>query len=431
MKFFLFFFVSILSTIKASVHQHFFQPITDLLAALKTSRSCPSLSDDAFIRLGVSRVISQAKSGRDFLQQHAEDGGGRVQVSHFFETLNSERRHAVCAEANQLLCSVVGLQCADPFASIKELKDFDIYAGDGHYIRAAAHDERIDGDKQPVGNFYILNLRSRAIQHFELSLSDKATERKHEHDMRVIKRQGLEALRFGAGKGRKVIIVWDKAGIDFDHWQKAKEKGVYFVSREKENMRLQTIKLLPFEKSSACNEGVLSDELVVSSQGFILRRIVYHDVVGGNNYTYLTTNLKLPPGLIALLYKRRWDIEKVFDETENRFQEMKAWATSPTAKRIQSELICITYNLLLLVEERLDTVENIRNQPEIDRGTKRQANLKARLEAKKQKLPFVYRVINRMTQRGVKLIRWLRNNLYGDTPWNDALAMLTIAYTRL
>lgn len=42
---------------------------------------------------------------------------------------------------------------------------------------------------------------------------------------------------------------------------------------------------------------------------------------------------------MGLLYKRRWDIEKVFDETENRFQENEAWASSATAKRIQGQLI--------------------------------------------------------------------------------------------
>jgi hypothetical protein len=414
-----------------TVSQRFFQPITDLLPKLTTSRVCPELSDEAFFRLGVSRVLSQAKSGRDFLQLHAEAGGERVDVSHFFGTINSDRRLETCSEVNQLLCTAVGLRCSDPFESIPALDGFDLYAGDGHYIEASVHDEPIDGVKQPVGNFYIFNLRSRALQHFELGLTDVATERKREHDMHAIKRRGLAALRFGAKKRRKVIIVWDKAGIDFSHWRKAKENGVYFLSREKENMRLATINSLPIDQTNPCNEGILSDEMVVSSGGFVLRRIVYHDSVTGIDYTYLTTNLKLAPGLLALLYKRRWDIEKAFDETENRFQENKAWGKSATAKRIQSEFICITYNLFLLVEDRLETHEEIRNQPEIDRRAKRQSALEAELELGRQKLPYVYRIINRITQRGVKLIRWIRNHLYSPQHWNEAIAMLRIAYARL
>ena len=414
-----------------SVSQHFLKPITVIWPEVTTARLCPKLGDEAFLRVGVSRVLSQAKSGRDFLQIHAESGGERIEVSLFFDLLNSDRRLGLCSEVNRLLCTAVGLQCPDPFASIPELQGFDLYAGDGHYIEASAHDERFDGVKQPVGNFYIFNLRSRALQHFELGLTDKNTERKKEHDMHAIKRVGLAALRFDAKKGRKVIIVWDKAGIDFSHWNKAKERGVYFVSREKDNMRLETVEVLEIDKTNSCNEGVLSDEIVVSTQKIVLRRIIFVDVVSGVEYTFLTTNLKLAPGLIALLYKRRWDIEKAFDETENRFQEDKAWAKSPTSKRIQAEFICITYNLLLLVEERLDTHEGIRNQPEIDRRAKRQAGLEAELARKRQKLPYIHRVINRITQRGVKLIRWIRNHLYSPQYWEEAIDKLRFAYVKL
>jgi Transposase DDE domain len=415
-----------------TVSQRLFQPLTDIWPNVTTSMACPRLPDDAFIRLGVSRVLSQAKSGRDFLQSHAEAGASDpITVSHFFETIKSPRREIVCAEVNQLLCSAVGLRCPDPFADFEDLLNFDIYAGDGHYIKASAHEEPIDGEKRPVGHFYILNLRSRALQHFALGLTDKETDRKGEHDMHAIKRRGLAALRFGATKGRQIMIVWDKAGIDFSLWSKAKESGVYFLSREKDNMTLETVRQLPFDPDSEYNEGVLSDETVLSAHGVVLRRIVYYDCVDDLEYTYLTSNLKLPPGLLVLLYKRRWDIEKVFDENKNRFQESKAWAKSPTAKLVQAHLICVTHNLCLLMEERLDTKEQIRNEPEIVRRAQRQAVLAAKLALKQQKLPFIYRVVDRLTQRGVKLLRWIRNHLYAARHWDIAIGMLRNAYTRL
>jgi len=121
-------------------------------------------------------------------------------------------------------------------------------------------------------------------------------DRKGEHDMHAIKRRGLAALRFGAKKRRQVMIVWDKAGIDFGLWSKAKESGVYFLSREKDNMTLETIRHLPFDKDCEYNDGVVSDETVLTNQGVILRRVVYYDIVGGAEYIYLSSNLKLPPG---------------------------------------------------------------------------------------------------------------------------------------
>jgi hypothetical protein len=101
------------------------------------------------------------------------------------------------------------------------------------------------------------------------------------------------------------------AGIDFAFWQKAKkEAGLYFLFREKENMNLMVGGNLPFERKDARNAGVVSDELVSpGSGGAMLRRVTYIDPLDGTRYAYLTTEMTLPPGVLVLLYKQRWDIE--------------------------------------------------------------------------------------------------------------------------
>ena len=43
----------------------------------------------------------------------------------------------------------------------------------------------------------------------------------------------------------------------------------------------------------------------------------------GKVYVYLTSEMTLAPGLLVLLYKTRWEIEKVFDETKPAHAE--AW----------------------------------------------------------------------------------------------------------
>ena len=50
-----------------------------------------------------------------------------------------------------------------------------------------------------------------------------------------------------------------------------------------------------------------------------------YDPVTGKAYSFLTTEMTLPPGLIALLYKLRWDVEKVFDEAKNKLEQQQAW----------------------------------------------------------------------------------------------------------
>src|SRR5580693_6969131 len=138
-----------------TVRARFFQPLVDLWPQLQSTRQCPELTDFDFLQLGVQRVLSQAKSGRDFLQAHADGGRQPIAVSHFFETLKSERRLAMCAEANQFLCQEVSRRCGDPFAKFSPLDEFDLYAGDGHCLQSAAHDPFIGDEKRPVAHFYL------------------------------------------------------------------------------------------------------------------------------------------------------------------------------------------------------------------------------------------------------------------------------------
>ena len=107
-----------------------------------------------------------------------------------------------------------------------------------------------------------------------LTVSDQV-ERKKEHDMRALKRQNITTLRQDAAKGRKVLYIWDRAGIDFRQWFKWKEVSIYFLSREKENMKLEVVGIHPFDRSDPINQGVISDEIVATSVGVTVRRVIY------------------------------------------------------------------------------------------------------------------------------------------------------------
>jgi hypothetical protein len=85
------------------------------------------------------------------------------------------------------------------------------------------------------GHFFLLDLRNHHQRH--LRLAETGGTRKAEHDMRALKRSDTDELRGGEPTGRKVIITWDKAGIDFTFWHTVKQTaGLYFISREKENV---------------------------------------------------------------------------------------------------------------------------------------------------------------------------------------------------
>ena len=114
--------------------------------------------------------------------------------------------------------------------------------------------------KWPTGHFFALDLRNHHTS--LLTTADTGPWRKREHDMRAIKRCELDALRGGEPKGRKVLLAWDRAGIDFNFWEKAKgTAGLYFLSMEKKNMDFMKCGDMPFDRSDPRNAGVTSDEM--------------------------------------------------------------------------------------------------------------------------------------------------------------------------
>ena len=77
-----------------------------------------------------------------------------------------------------------------------------------------------------------------------------------------------------------------------------------------------------------------------------MRRVKYRDPTTGNEYSFLTNEMTLPPRVIAFLYQKRWDIEKVFDEFKNKLGQKKAWAKSDTSKIQQALFMTTTHNLM-------------------------------------------------------------------------------------
>ena len=405
------------------------QPLIGLIERCNEKRKCNALTDHEWIKTGLLRILSQEPSGRAFLQKISDSGGSDIKRSLFFETLKSKRRLKLCRDVSLSLYEKTrsGDSQSDPFAGFGVLDEYDIHAGDGHYHEAPVHDERKDGKKYPTQHFYSVDLRSHALRH--LALADTSGTRKREHDTRALKRLDIETLRQSAPKGRKVIYVWDRGCIDFYQWFKWKHLGgIYFVSREKGNMDGMVVGELYYDKNDPVNKGVLKYQIVGCSAGVLMHRVVYKCPLSGNVYRFITSmNKTIPPGLIAFLYKCRWDIEKIFDEIKNKLAEKKAWATSDVAKEMQAQFVCIAHNLMLILESCIEK-EGIVNYIENNRRSTRLKEVLANRKAGEKKLPDFLTQPKRATQRSVKYIRWLRNHLFMDTSWQKALGPLQRIY---
>lgn len=409
------------------MREQFLQPLRAVHAAATTVRQCPVESDWDWLVKGVDRVIGNGRSGRDFLQTIQEFGRSPLPVGPYFETLASARRLAMVADCSDRLRRRVDADRVGPLAGFAALARFEVYAGDGHYLLAATHDPQRGGNHWPAGHFFALNLKSQSL--FPLTLADLAA-RKKEHDLRALKRQSVAHLRQGAGKGRKVLWVWDKAAVDLPFWQDRKASGLYFLSLRKAGMCLELVQARDLDFSQPINQGVLADRVVQDRRGLRVREITFQNPCDGKVYVYLTSEMTLAPGLLALLYKTRWEIEKVFDETKTKLQEQKSWATSLTAKQMQAHFVALTHNLLLLLQDR-HRQQGVENTAELQRKQKRLQQQAQVLVEKQQTLPLIYKALQRFTQAPFKLIRWLRCHWQRATSLPQALLQLQHLYAKL
>lgn len=412
------------------VHCSFFAPLWPCLEASPFQRQCHEYTDQCFLEVGISRVLMNLQSGRDLLQRLGLQRKDVPKLSNFFEALKSPRRLAMLEDVAERLRQRSAGKLPDALTGFSELDGFDVYAGDGHSHGHACHDDPINDGKLCITHLYARNLRNGWMTPLSLC---RVKEKGNHHDMAVLKSLSSVTLRQGAKKGRKVLYVYDNAALDFEQWQRWKQgSGIYFISRSKDGLKLSHHECREFDRTNPINANVLSDEIVTpATSKHPLRRIVFWDIVEGVAYEFLTNELTLPPGLIVHLYKMRWEIEKSFDEFKNKLNETKAWASSETAKIIQSFMLCLAENLLLLFRHFLDVHEDVRNEAEIKRRSQRLETATATAEKKGGVLPLALLKLQHLTQNSVKFIRWLSTLLYSYLPWDRAIAKLRTSYATL
>ena len=406
-----------------TVFDQFIAPVRNALSHARHRRKSRKFSDEAYLFAGIRRVLDQPRSGREWVQRLQSVFHLPVTVTSFFKALRSSRRAALTREVAESIRSKVDRECGavfDPLSGHSELNGFDLYASDATYEIAATHTKPIDGKIYAPGYFFSLNLRSHSLSLLDIARPQK----KREHDMTALKRLGGRKLRMGAPQGRRVIHVYDRAGIDYRQWTKWKTRGIYFISREKVSSRAQVLGNLEFDSSDPHNTGVLADQQIGVFAGVLIRRVRYQDPATGKVFDFITSEFTLPPGLIAFLYKRRWDIEKSFDEKKNKLGVTKAWAITELAKTQQALFVCMVHNLLLLLERKLDLEEDIREEKLLAKKQRRLKDLERAIRnAGRTPNPLVQNCL-RITQRSLQFIRWVRDSLHAKTPWRPAVEQL-------
>src|SRR5437867_8164316 len=154
-----------------------------------------------------------------------------------------------------------------------------------------------------------------------------------------------------AGIKEGEIVIFDKAYVDFAHLWNLEERGVFWVTRAKENLQFEVVETYPVKKDGK----IVSAELVAlknaSSQKLypeLMRRIVAWVEVDGKErlMTFLTNQLTWSPESVAELYRCRWRIEVFFKQIKQTLQLADFLGTSANAVRWQVWTALLVYLLL-------------------------------------------------------------------------------------
>ena len=167
------------------------------------------------------------------------------------------------------------------------------------------------------------------------------------HDVNI-----LDIIPYETGS----FYIVDKAYIDFLRLHNIHAKGSFFVTRAKDNMRFKRMYSKEVDKTT----GVICDQIgkletYKSKKDYPdkLRRIKFYDQEIDQVFVFITNNTVLEASEIALLYKKRWEVELFFKWMKQHLRIKSFWGTTLNAVKMQMYCAVIAYCLVALVGYKL------------------------------------------------------------------------------
>jgi hypothetical protein len=158
------------------------------------------------------------------------------------------------------------------------------------------------------------------------------------------------------------FYVVDKGYIDFSRLHKIHTQGSFFVTRAKSNMRFKRMYSRVVDKTTGvqCDQiGKLETYYAKKDYPDKLRRIKYYDLEKNKYLVFLTNNTDLKATEIALLYKKRWEVELFFKWMKQHLKIKSFWGTTMNAVKIQMYCAIIAYCLVAIVGNKLKVDRSI------------------------------------------------------------------------
>ena len=153
------------------------------------------------------------------------------------------------------------------------------------------------------------------------------------------------------------IITFDKGYVDYAKYEALSKKTIWYVTRLKDNAIYEARK--EFDIPDDADSGVLKDEEIILYYGekknceHRARRIAYWDGENKRLFEFITNNFELSAEKVALIYKKRWQIELLFKQLKQNFPLKYFLGDNENAIEIQIWAAMLANLLITLVRSKV------------------------------------------------------------------------------
>ena len=149
------------------------------------------------------------------------------------------------------------------------------------------------------------------------------------------------------------IAVFDKAYVDFPHLADLNERGVFWITRAKDNMTYRVVKQQSSPKGDVISDVLIELETPKSQKAYPqrLRLVTAHVEINGVKKTmaFITNNTRWAPSSICDLYKCRWGVEVFFKQIKQTLQRSDFLGHSRNAILWQVWMALLAYILIRFI----------------------------------------------------------------------------------
>jgi len=137
------------------------------------------------------------------------------------------------------------------------------------------------------------------------------------------------------------IVTFDKAYIDYSQYDLFTKRKISWVTRIRKGAIYELINQRPISANQS-EQGILSDKEIIighttnnNVSRTRARLIEFYDKINDRYFEFLTNNFRLSASTIAMIYKKRWQIELLFKRIKQNYPLRYFLGDNENAIRIQ------------------------------------------------------------------------------------------------